>query len=126
MADPDVFNGAKCTWPTTSTILASGLLDANDGQSGADVDLSVTTSAYGTGREGIRKREMNVTVLGTCTASRGDAGIIKIVFGSTGGGPTWVIGTTTGKQAYISSKTVGGAKDGETTTQFTFRPRKSS
>ncbi len=127
MADPDVFNTAKCTWPTTSTVLGTGLRDANDGQSGADVDLSVTTSSYGSGRQGIRKKEINVTVLGTSTASHGDAGIIKIVFGDTGGGPVWNIGSTAaGTQAYIASKSVGGAMDSEVTTTFTFRPRKSS
>ena len=131
MADPDVFNGATVVWPTTTgSVLGTGLRAADDGQSGADVDLSVTTSSFGSGRPGINKREINLTMLGTSTASHGDAGFIRITFGDTGGGPTWLIGTTTqanhGSQAYIANKLVGGGMDGEVTSTFTFRPRKSS
>lgn len=116
------FNSAKCTWPTTSTVLGTGLRDGNDGQSGADVDLSVTTSSYGTGRPGIRKKEISVTVLGTSTASHGDTGEIKVIFGTTADNDgIWTIAS-----AYVSNKAVSGGMDGEVTTAFTFRPRKSS
>ncbi len=127
MANVAEFNSGKCTWPTPSTILGSGLLDANFGQSGADVDLSVTTSTTGEGRPGIRQKELSVTVLGTSTASRGDKGELKIVFGTTGDNAgIWRVGTTGGAQGYIASKSVSGAKDGAVTTTFTFRPHKSS
>lgn len=127
MANVAEFNSAKCTWPTTSTVLGVGLLDASFAQSGADVDLSVTTSTTGEGRPGIRQKELSVTVLGTSTASRGDTGIAKIIFGTTADNAgIWGVGSTGGARAYISSKSVSGAKDGAVTTAFTFKPRKSS
>ena len=120
MAD-DAFNGAVLTYPTTSTIVGNGLRDASYNESGADVDLSVTTSTTGEGRPGITKKELTCTVLGHCTAA-------TLQHGSTGK-ITLDIGDENSidiDPAYISNRSRGGSMDGEVTTNITFRPRATS
>ena len=120
MAD-DIFNGAVLTWPTTSTIVGNGLRDANYSETGADVDLSVTTSSTGEGRPGITKKELTCTVLGHCTDAtlqQGSTGKITLDIGDAVNIPI--------DPAYISSRSRGGSMDGEVTTNFTFRPRTAS
>jgi len=127
MANTADFNRAKCTFPTTSNVLGTGLRDASWSRSGADVDLTVTTSASGLSRPGIRHKELNVTVLGNTTVSRGDTGAIKLIFGTTADNAgVWNIGTTGTLRAYVASKSVSGSMDGEVTTSFTFRPYATS
>ncbi len=119
MAD-DAFNGSVCTWPTTGDTLGVGLLDASYNETGADVDLSTTTSSTGEGRPGVTMKEMSVTVLGHCTGiNQGDTGIITIDIAPDD--TTIAIGP-----AYVSSVTNSGSKDGAVTTALTFRPRASS
>ena len=106
----DSFNGALCTWPTTATTLGVGLRDASYSESGADVDLSVTTSSTGTGRPGITHKEMNVTVLGHCTGNnQGDTGTITLDVAADEV-------TISISPAYISNISQGGSMDGEVTT----------
>lgn len=121
------FNPAQCTFPTTNSVLGTGLRDANYPITSPDVDMTVTTSSAGSSRPGIRQKELSVTVLGFTTVARGDTGIVKIIFGTTAeNAGIWNIGTTGGLRSYVSSKSVSGAMDGEVTTAFTFRPLASS
>ena len=121
MAD-EAFNGATCTWDSGggAATLGVGLLDANYNESGADVDLSTTTSSTGEGRPGVTMKELSVTLLGHCTGiNQGDTGAIAL-----GIAPDDV--TITIDPAYISSVSNSGSKDGSVNTAMTFRPWKSS
>lgn len=118
----DEFNGTLCTWPTTTTTLGSGLRDAAYNESGADVDMTVTTSSTGTSRPGITQKELTVTVLGHATAStaaQGSTGKITLDIAADEG-------TIQIDPAYIADRASSGAMDGEVVTSFTFRPLASS
>ncbi len=118
----DEFNGSLLTWPTTATTVGTGLRDASYAETGADVDLSVTTSSTGEERPGITIKELTATVLGHCTAA-------TLQHGSTGTITLDIAGdedTISITPAYISNRTRSGSKDGEVTTSFSFRPRAAS
>lgn len=119
----DAFNGTVIFFPTTSNTLGSGVRDASYSETGADVDLSVTTSTTGLKRPGITRKEFSVTVLGHATADNCQIGSTGTIVMDLGGDESL---DCVDFVAYVGDRTQSGSMDGEVTTSFTFRPHAAS